>query len=282
MATPWPAADALVGPLALCTRFRDAARATGGDHRPHDAPEHLRGTAAEIWLAVHHSDTAKAFAAVLNENGIELAVVTKDEAERSRTDAAAAREKGRYAPVYREHEIVAVDDCAFVYRLNEVTTGSSFGDMQRYLRTLDRSNLQGIEATKQLMHERAEGREAYAQLAALLNPVKPREKDPRPTGRHGHEVRPAAANENIGDKIAKTPALMGLSLLGSAAHAISDGFSNLFAPPNPKTLAEHEEDYRLYQVAAEQAEHVADHRAKIARHEQIRARHHEEERDRER
>ena len=51
------------------------------DHRPQDAPDHLRGTSAEIWLAYHGSDNAKAFAAALDEKGIALAVVTREEAE---------------------------------------------------------------------------------------------------------------------------------------------------------------------------------------------------------
>src|ERR1017187_494753 len=60
--------------------FEDTAREAAYDHRTQDAPDHLRGTSAEIWLAYHRSDNAKAFAAALDEKGIALAVVTKDEA----------------------------------------------------------------------------------------------------------------------------------------------------------------------------------------------------------
>ena len=51
---------------------------------PRTPPDHLRGTSAEIWLAYHGSDNAKAFAAALDEKGIALAVVTREEAEESR------------------------------------------------------------------------------------------------------------------------------------------------------------------------------------------------------
>ena len=87
---------------------------------------------------------------------------------------------GSYVPVYREGETVAVTDRAHVYRLTERITGSDFVDMQRYLRTLDRSKLLGIDATKQMMHDRAEQYAAAVKVLAALNPVKRTE---RTTGR---------------------------------------------------------------------------------------------------
>jgi hypothetical protein len=123
---------------------------------PQDAPEHLQGTPAQIWTAIHGSDSAKAFAAALDEQGIALAVVTKEEADRSQRAAAFAKELGRFASAFRENEIVAVDERANVYRLSERTTGSTFGDTQRYLRTLERSTLHGIEDTRDYMRARAD------------------------------------------------------------------------------------------------------------------------------
>jgi hypothetical protein len=87
---------------------------------------------------------------------------------------------GSCVPVYREGETVAVTDRAHVYRLTERITGSDFVDMQRYLRTLDRSKLLGIDATKQMMHDRAEQYAAAVKVLAALNPVKRTE---RTTGR---------------------------------------------------------------------------------------------------
>jgi len=122
---------------------------------PAPAPP-LGRTAGEIRLAHSRSDSAPSFAAALAEKGIALAITTKEDAEKSRIAAAAAQEKGSYAPVYREGEIVAVNDRATVYRLNESTTGSKFADMQRYLRNgLDTSTLRSIEATKEMMYDRA-------------------------------------------------------------------------------------------------------------------------------
>jgi hypothetical protein len=135
---------------------REEKEATRADYRPEEPPEQLTGTAAKILLAHYRSDSARSFAAALAEKGIAVAITTKEDAEKSRTAAAAAFMKGSYAPVYREGEIVAVNDLATVYRLNESTTGSKFADMQRYLRNgLDTSTLRSIEAAKQMMHDRA-------------------------------------------------------------------------------------------------------------------------------
>jgi hypothetical protein len=124
-------------------------------YRPEEPPKELTGTAAKILLAHYRSDNAQSFVAALAEKGIAVAITTEEDAERSQSAAAAAFTKGSYAPVYREGEIVAINDRATVYRLNESTTGSKFADMQRYLRTLDTSELRSIEATKQMMYDRA-------------------------------------------------------------------------------------------------------------------------------
>jgi len=135
---------------------REEKEATRADYRPEEPPKELTGTAAKILLAHSRSDSARSFAAALAEKGIAVAITTKEDAEKSRTAAAAAQEKGSYAPVYRVGEIVAVTDRATVYRLNESTTGSKFADMQRYLRNgLDTSTLRSIEAARQMMHDRA-------------------------------------------------------------------------------------------------------------------------------
>ena len=251
--------------------FEDAARETAYDHRPQDAPDHLRGTAAEIWLAYHRSDNAKAFAAALDEKGIALAVVTKDEAERSRTDAAEAKEKGSYAPVYRENEIVAVDDRAYVYRLNERTTGSAFGDMQRYLRTLDRSTFQGIDGTRQMMHDRAAEREAAGQVFAALNPVKRAERAVNVKGRSvsKEDTRPGL--------VAKRGIKKGVSLGAGIVNTAVDAISSLFAPPIPLTRQQLEiqieESERIGHAVAREAAAAHHWQAYTDEHEQIAARH---------
>jgi hypothetical protein len=57
--------------------FEDAAREAGRPQPDPPAPENLRGTAAHIRTAYRQSDSARAFAAALNEQAISLAAVTK-------------------------------------------------------------------------------------------------------------------------------------------------------------------------------------------------------------
>jgi hypothetical protein len=255
--------------------FRDAARATAYDHRPQDAPEQLRGTSAEIWLAFHRSDNVKAFAAALDDKGIAHAVVTKDEDERSRTDAAEAKEKGSYAPIYREHEIVAIDDRAFVYRLNERTTGSSFGNLQSHLRMLDRSTWQGIDGTRQMMHDRAAEYDAAAKVFAALNPVTRPEKAPKVGSVTKDAVRLGlAATRGVKSGISK-----GLGLAGGAAgmvNVVADALSSLFAPSSPPTPAQIDENERLAHVAGKDAAAAHDWREYTDRYEQVAAKQEEQ------
>jgi hypothetical protein len=116
------------------------------------------------------SDTA-----ALDEKGIALASVTKEEAERSHKEAQEARQKGTYAPRYREGEIVAIAEPGMaygpdgkiseprVYRVNDRTTGRSLPEIEKFLKVLDRGQLQGIDATKELLKARVEQRVIEAQ-----------------------------------------------------------------------------------------------------------------------
>lgn len=124
-------------------------------HKVAGAPDHLRGTAAEIWQAVHSNDNVKAIAAALDEKAIGLARASMSEATRSRMDAEAAKREGKAAPVFRPNEIVAVDDRAYVHRFTEEKTGRDFLDMQKDLRTLDTSKMKSIDDTRRMMFDRA-------------------------------------------------------------------------------------------------------------------------------
>ena len=100
--------------------FEDVANTNTRDARPVQAPENMRGAAARIWIAYNRGHDAKTFAVSLDELGIMLAAVTKEEADRSHRESVFAKEIGRFAPAYREGEIVAVSEAAQVYRLNSV------------------------------------------------------------------------------------------------------------------------------------------------------------------
>lgn len=135
------------------------------------APEGLNPVAADIWLAWQRSDNAQAFRAALADNGMELARVTKEEARASEVDAFHARQQGRFAPTYSEGELVVVTDHVQVYRLTQRTTGNGFRDIQQFMRALEPSKVQGLDATKQLVQERADlheiERQAFRDLSGI-------------------------------------------------------------------------------------------------------------------
>jgi len=204
--------------------FGDVAKDNTRDHRPVKAPDELRGTAAQIWMAYNRSHNANTFAGRLEEHGILLASATKEEADRSHREAAFAKEIGRFAPVFREREIVAVGESGHVYKLSQRNTGTDRARVENFMKKLDRPLL-GIEATKQVMHERAEAREAYAKLASIVHPVKPRVIDPRPTGRLGRVQTTPESTINARAALGKTG-----RAAGKVMESISGAVESLFAP----------------------------------------------------
>jgi hypothetical protein len=160
-------------------------------------PEKLMGTAAHIWTAWHQSDTPRAFAAALDEHGISLAAVTKDEAERSRQEAGAAKEQGAFAPRYRGGEIVAVAEPDRVYKIDRRTTGEEPANIEEFFAPLDRSYLRGIEATKETLTTRAEQRVTEAQVVNEMSRDTSEAENTTATHEREWESETSGENESV-------------------------------------------------------------------------------------
>ena len=163
----------------LENRFQSAEHQTTRDARPLDAAADLnrngrfpdQSDPARIWEAFNRNrHSPSAFAAAFDENGILLASVTKQEADRSHRQAAFAKELNRFSPRYQENEIVAVTPGADIYRLDQRTTGADRKDIERLLKKIDRTQLPSLEEANKIMRERAEARQATAQLMGVLFP----------------------------------------------------------------------------------------------------------------
>jgi hypothetical protein len=257
--------------------FEDVANATTWDRRALDAPIELRGRfsatfkelpeAGKIWEAYNRNrHNPNAFAVALGEESILLSATSKEEAERSHREGAFSKEIGHYNPVYREGEIVAIGPSARVYKLNDRTTGQNYAEVARSLKKLDRTQLQGIDATKELMHDRAEQREAGAQLFSILNPIKPvprtraldvnlteaaLTKAGRAADKALHfagDVTKSALAPEITSPIGKVG-----RALGKTAEALCDGIESIFAP----TLTPLEQ-WEAARTAKERAAEAAD------------------------
>jgi hypothetical protein len=155
------------------------------DTRPLNAPEELakphsarfpeQPTAAQIWGAYNRNlHSPQKFAEALDREDILLCAITKTEADQSFRSAAFAREINRFSPKFGDGEIVAMGPDGRVQKLNERTTGASREDLERFFKKVDRAQLPSIREGTELMQERAEARQAGAQLMRILYPIQPR------------------------------------------------------------------------------------------------------------
>jgi hypothetical protein len=132
-------------------------------------PEHLKGTAADIWTAYNsrhawERQDPETFRHAIEEQRLTLARATKEEAEQSQREADFARAIGNRAPRYNEGEIVVINERGHVYRLNENTTGHDAREVQEFLSKANWQDLRGIEATREMMRTRT-GQELEAEFA---------------------------------------------------------------------------------------------------------------------
>lgn len=206
------APDSLKGPAPDIwfpppVHFGAAAWAATEPEPPPMTPENLKGPGARIWEAysvrVHMQERERLepwgiekceapiglkgerdpyqFGAALEDRGMALAKVTKQEAEQSRAEADHWKTHGERRPTYREGEFVVITSRGDVYRLNQRTTGQRASDVQRFLSKADWKGLSGIEETRQVMQTRAEVREIERQAFRDLSAVGllSRDNDPR-------------------------------------------------------------------------------------------------------
>jgi hypothetical protein len=108
----------------------------------------LNETAAQIRLAYSLSASAAGFVQHLEERGIKIAFVGKDEADRTHINAAFAKELGRFAPEFRHGEFVAVNRQGHVYGLNRATTGEDRADVEKFMATLNSWDFRGIDSVR--------------------------------------------------------------------------------------------------------------------------------------
>jgi relaxase-like protein len=174
---------------------RDRQAAAGSREKEPGQPP-TKGAALHIWNARERSDSPQAFAVALDQHGIALAAATQEEADLSHIAAAYPKAIGNFASEYRPGEIVAVTEQGQVYQLNRRTTGKNRNEVETFLASLDRSQLQGIEATKQSQQQRVNEKHW---------PIQPPQPEPlkTPPIRHFEDVaRAATQQEKVGSPLA--------------------------------------------------------------------------------
>ena len=212
-------------------RFEDAAREVGQD-RNYSPPKELKGMSDRIMTYVQTlwNDPAqiaakgKTLSAVLDHEGIAIAQVTKEEADRSHREAQFAKAVGNYAPRFKEGEIVAVTGPTLEYRRKGEITGPAPRvhkldpkAAETFIAELDRPiQVKGIDATKRALNERAEQRASRWAEIRLENATNI--KDFSRTNVKGSISQTA--------KVGKTAA----RTIGKTLDAVSNAFESLFAP----------------------------------------------------
>jgi hypothetical protein len=265
--------------------FDDTAReATSPEPEP-VMPENLKGTAARIWNDYHQSDSARAFVAALDEHQISLASVTEKEAERSQINADFAREVHRFAPRYRAGEIVAVTEQGYVYKLSQRTTGDERRDVKKFLKSIDRTQLQGIEDTKTTLKSRAEERthevQSFRERLRAGNEASRLEQAQKP-GRQGSNM--GHGRDKVSpriERIATTVSLAAIDGAFSVADKLADGLLGIFDPVlTPQQKLKGEISTREREADAQERVNLSDYAAERAAQRQQQLEHHAEQENR--
>jgi hypothetical protein len=254
-----------------------------------DQPERSKGAAGRIWDAHRSSDSRRAFAAALDQSGIALAVVTKDEAARTHREASFAKQLGNFVPSYREGEMVAVTSHGAVYRLNERTTGLSGADLENALQKIDRQSFKGLDATKRDMSERADQRRDDIEAGRIERSTHITDwQRGKPSITKTALSKVGKVSDELVSKAATAPKAVGRTA-GKIADAFISIISSLFAllaPDVPKTREqrgilrdEQERQANLREIAQESAAYRAGYEKE---HGDIVAKHHEQARQQDR
>ena len=197
------------------------------DERP------LNRTQADIRIAWTLSRSREELSAALAARNIALARVNPDEARASREQGELYRQqlreheqwkaravhsryaaltpeppRPRYAPVLKEGEIVAVDARGQVYRLDERTTGSARGEIEKRLAGLDAGGLMNIAGAKTAIGE-AERAAREARQA--------QERIDAPVGKTAGDIRMAWTLSRSREELDEALAARGLTIARATA-----------------------------------------------------------------
>jgi hypothetical protein len=123
------------------------------ENRAQRSERDLSKVAGEIRIAYQTTRSGADFASALEDRGLSLAVVSKDEAAAQHRKAAFARQVGNFAPAYKAGELVVLDQRGNVYGLTSRTTGATSADVSKRLAGIDTQAYQGVEQTREALKE---------------------------------------------------------------------------------------------------------------------------------
>lgn len=229
--TEWERREALLASLVARAKARQDFRQAGHEIAERiTAPDDLTRTAGRIWEACQRSDNPRSFAAALEDAGLLIARATKEEARASEIDSHHAAQQGKSAPVYREGEVLIVDELANVYRLTPRATGDEWRDIRKFIETVEPKAVNTIEAAKQIMQDRAEAFEMERQAFRDLNAVGVLKKDEGITTRQleraasklDRDVADILSGAGVAANIAKDTLSKGVKVIGKPLEKLAE------------------------------------------------------------
>jgi hypothetical protein len=247
-------------------KFKDAALELAGSTGPAKPLKRIEKT---LWGLYRSGPEANEFAGALDSHGIAFARVTPDEADKSYREAQFAKAVGRIAPVYQEGEIVVVrapgpeylrqGEWAALNRVQKLDQTHA----RKYLEVLrvDRSQLPGIDATKEKLNILAAERADHRARTGLENAQRQRDGEAPTLGKDSRVL--GTIGKTSGRVISKT------------LDSITNAIESLFAPvPTPEQKREGELTARERAVDTahkiDVSKHLANHELSSQRQEQER------------
>jgi hypothetical protein len=241
--------------------FERASTDATDDHRA----ENLKGPAAHAWEAWCQSDSAKAYAAALDDKGIMFAAVTGEEAYRSHREADFARAIGRSSQRLKEGEIVIVTEQRPEYRRDEQTIEPprihklDQSLAYKFVKGLDDENpLPGIDATLKASDERAHQRRVDREAHRLEKATSAKD--------FSREI-PRDLTEGVRKTVRVADNLLGG--IGAGVHVVADALDSLLSPKlTPEQIREGEINQDRREAEAEASIDYSRYTAELAQQRQ--------------
>lgn len=121
-------------------------RSLPAERRPNDQ---VTRQLIPVWWAREMSNTAAEVRENLKKEGWQLARVTKEDAETSKTRRMVSDKfKGVYQAVFQEGDYVAVNPRGQAFHLNEKSTGRTFREMKTFMSALDKEHVNSLRAAE--------------------------------------------------------------------------------------------------------------------------------------
>ncbi len=231
MMQPWKTVKVAVidlsGQIQAQYKEPENATVTRKLHQPKDQPRsalpygadmpHIHGEAAHTWWAYNSIKSPEDLQKSLEGRELNLARISTEDARDSQTQHWAAMRLGRYHPILREGEYVAVGKAGRIYRFNDNTLGHELREIKAFMGQLDDKPMPSLRETLNLVEEKRQ-----KEIATRPGPELPSDRP----GREDNSMRMGRVS---------------LRTIRAAFEFVSNGFEALFGrtiSPEERTLAE--------------------------------------------